>query len=524
MNYDYVIMGAGSAGAIMAARLSEDPSISVLLLDSGPHHGKVENLPGNLRYGYGVSGRDENFWYSDSPDGKMFVADATPYQPPMLVPRGTTFGGSSSVNAQIFLRGEPDDYDTWGENWTTIWEYENCLPFFKKLENDLDFGGDFHGRSGPIQCLRIPRREWSADQEAFFQATKSIGYPETLDHNDPDSTGVGPLPFNTVDRVRQSTWITYLLPILHRPNLTLRQKTKVVKLNIHEKTISSISVETDGKSDQVFGTQFILSAGAIGSPQIMMLSGLGPAGILESLGINPVLDIPGVGKNLRDHPQVALTWNVHPSYKFNTEARAIQVAIRYTATHSALRNDMLIHPVSFSRSKRNRGEIYTDDLESDLCVGMVASIYLANGQGAMKLRSADPDIQPYLDYNYLTNQYDLDRLRESARLCIDISRSDFYKDIISSPHNPFGFDTDDDDEMNIWLQRNVRTSHHISGTCKMGPQSDNMSVVDESGKVYGLSNIRVVDASIMPDCVRANTNVPTMMIAERIYALIKDTY
>ncbi len=524
MHYNYVIVGAGSAGAIMAARLSEDPSITVLLLESGPLHKKVEDLPGNLRYGYGTSDRDENFWYSDTADGKMFVADATPYQPPMLVPRGTTFGGSSSVNAQIFLRGEPDDYDSWAKNWTTLWDYENCLPFFKKLENDLDFGGDFHGKNGPIQCRRIPRMEWAPDQEAFFQATRSIGYPETRDHNDPDSTGVGPLPFNTIDRVRQSTWLTYLLPIIHRSNLTLRQKSKAIRLNIHEKTISSLSIETDGKCDQVFGDQFILSAGAIGSPQLMMLSGLGPAGILESIGINPVIDIPGVGQNLRDHPQVALTWNVHPSYKFNTEARGIQVAIRYTASQSPLRNDMLIHPVSFSRSKCSGGQIYTDDLEADLCVGMVASIYLAKGRGAMKLRSSDPGVQPYLDYNYLDNQTDLDRLREAAKLCIDISKTSVYKNIISSPHNPSGFDTDNDVEMNLWIQKNVRTSHHISGTCKMGPQSDNMSVVDESGKVYGLSNIRVIDASIMPDCVRANTNVPTMMIAERIYDLIKDTY
>lgn len=522
MHYDYVIVGAGSAGAIMAARLSEDPSVNVLLLESGPLHNKMEELPGNLRYGYGVNDRDENFWYSGTPDAKMFVADATPYQPPMLVPRGTTFGGSSSVNAQIFLRGEPDDYDSWGANWTSLWGYANCLPFFNKLENDLDFGGDFHGKNGPIKCIRIPKKDWAPDQEAFFQGIKSIGYPETEDHNDPDSTGVGPLPFNTIDRVRQSTWLTYLLPILHRPNLTLRPKTKALRLNIDKTTISSINVETDGKSDLVLGNQFILSSGAIGSPQLLMLSGMGPAGLLESLGINPVLDIPGVGRNLRDHPQVALTWNVQPSYKFNTEARGIQVAIRYTATHSQLRNDMLIHPVSFSRSKWNRGSIYTDELESDLCVGMVASIYLAKGQGAMHLRSSDPGVQPYLDYNYLANQDDLDRLRESVRICINISKSGFYENIISGPHNPSGFDTDDDNEMNLWLQKNVRTSHHISGTCKMGPQSDNMSVVDESGKIYGLSNLRVVDASIMPDCVRANTNVPTMMIAERVCDLIKD--
>ena len=231
-----------------------------------------------------------------------------------------------------------------------------------------------------------------------------------------------------------------------------------------------------------------------------------------------VHDSPGVGQNLRDHPQVSLRWEAKEGYEQDRFAPRLQFVLRYTAEGSSLRNDMLIHPISYA----GRRLYYTDDGEGEPGLGMTAAIYLAESAGEMKLRTANPRVQPYLDYNLLATEFDLSRMREAARICMDIAGQDSMAEFIGDLTDPTEADLVSDDALDDWIMRSATTSHHISGTCKMGPSSDPMAVVDQRGGAYGLEGLRVADASIMPDCIRANTNATSIMIGERVADFIRE--
>jgi choline dehydrogenase len=247
-----------------------------------------------------------------------------------------------------------------------------------------------------------------------------------------------------------------------------------------------------------------------------MLSGIGPAGHLRSLNIPVAADLPGVGQNLRDHPQAQVTWRTKPDFKQDPLAPRIQAALRYTAAGSKLRNDMFIHPISYAMASG----IYTISAGEPTGIGMIAALYLAAGAGQVRLRSSDPTDLPEIDFNYFAEEFDRSRMREAVRICLELAKQDAYKSIIGPLADPLPADLASDDALDDWLLRSVRTSHHSSGTCKMGPASDPMAVVDSEGRVHGVERLRVADASIMPDCVRANTNVTTMAIGERIAAVM----
>ncbi len=518
IRYDTVIVGAGSAGAVLATRLSEDRDRTVLLLEAGPDYPDLEQMPDEIKYGYG----NQNIWAKafgyDSPFNWEFEARATDDLPSIMIPRGKLVGGSSAVNAQVFLRGIPEDFDSWAAAGNPGWSYDEVLPFFKAVESDQDLAGDIHGADGPIVARRWREAEWLADQQAFYTAAREAGFPHNSDLNDPNSSGVGAVPFNNPGGIRWSTAIGYLPQARHRLNLTIRPNCHVHRVLIAGGRATGVVVESGGELFAVHAEEVILSAGSIGSPHILLLSGVGPAGTLEQKGLKVLHDLPGVGRNLRDHPQVQLDWLARPSHEFDSSAPSMQVGLQYTAAGSQLRNDMFIHAFSYVTDR----SYYLSTIGDPIGVGMIAALYLAEGRGHLQLRSTNPHDKPVLDYNYLTEESDRRRLREGVRLCARFGEWDSYADIIESPLNPTGADLASDNALDAWISGNIRTSHHVSSTCMMGPASDPRAVVDHTGLVHGIAGLRVVDASIMPDCVRANTNLTTMTIAERVAAFIRD--
>ena len=519
MSYDTIIIGAGAAGAILAARLTEDASRSVLLLEAGPDFPNSAELPEEIRYHYSKPG---NLWgraFGPTTNyGWGYMATRTPVADPMFVPRGKIMGGSTAVNATIFFRGIPEDYDDWAAQGNDRWSFRELLPFFCKNEQDRDFQNAYHGNDGPIPAWRFPRAVWTEESVAFYEACRAAGYPHCSDHNAPDAAGVGPLAHNNVDGIRWSTVLGYLDPARQRPNLTIQADSLVHRVLFDGHRAIGVLVEHQGKLSTVHADEIIVSAGAIASPHLLLHSGVGPADDLRRLGIDVVQDLPGVGQNLRDHPQVLFVLRTKPEVPVSWLNPRLNLALTYTATGSHLRNDMILIP----SANATEGGVTSD--APPIGFYIVPSIYLAVGAGSLHLTSTDPHLQPALNYNYLAEEFDLRRLREAVRITEALLADPAFRAIVAEQISPAPVDLVSDAALDAWMLRNVTTSHHSSSTCKMGPASDRMAVVDQFGKVHGLAGLRVADASIMPDCIRANTNVTTMVIGERIADLMRQGF
>ena len=537
MHYDVAIVGAGSAGSVLAARLSEDPRCSVLLLEAGPDYPYFDRLPDELKYGFAAapvppSARTPGghpVSLTTSPHNWQLTATATDSAPSMLVPRGKVTGGSSAINSSAFYRGVPEDFDAWASMGNDEWSYEKVLPFFRKLETDVDRHGDYHGAEGPIFVHHANPDAWDASQQAFFNACRAAGFPEAQDHNHPDSTGVGPSVTNNHSGVRFSTALGYLEPARHRLNLTVRPNCRVRRVLFQGKRAVGLLVDSGGETFTVAADRIILSAGAVGSPHLLLLSGVGPAGQLERMGIPVVQDTPGVGQNLKDHPKVYATWEAGDGSATPSNRGAGSAALRLTAPGSRLRNDLSISlsaPVvprvksmdAVPQAQRSQTEREANPARH---VEMMIALLLPESRGELTLTSPDYRVQPDLRYNYLAEPFDRARLREGVRLALDLSGRPELASLLGRRIEPDDNDLFSDDALDQWLLREATTYSHISCTCKMGPSDDPLAVVDQYGRVRGVEGLRIVDASIMPDLVRAPINPAVIMLAERVADFIR---
>ena len=329
MEYDDIIVGGGSAGAVLAARLSEEPARRVLLLDAGPDYATLELTPDDLQDCWRMSLREHDWGLT----AEAVPGRAIPY------PRGRVIGGSSAVNATIALRGVPGDYDEWASLGNDAWGWAKVLPHFRRLEDDPEDADDLHGRGGPIAIRRWRRDELIPTQRAFLEVCRRLGFPEVADHNHPEASGVGPFPQNRRDRLRLSTAIAYLLPARQRPNLSIRPQCHVSRVLLEGQRAIGIEVQSGAQRERVLGRRITLAAGAIGSPAILMRSGIGPKATMLDHGIEPVVDLPGVGAGLMDHPVTRLLLVPRPG-SCDPQTPLAQMVLRYTAPGSDEFNDM----------------------------------------------------------------------------------------------------------------------------------------------------------------------------------------